>query len=1583
MADKINRLAPTGNMDKDSDVRYVGKGDRTGDTIDNRNTQIAGDEGASAGDSTPTLGNEFAFDLGEVKAQNKKYRVTVDGDATKSHQLKFLSTKRDYRMTTGTGSGGEVEFDGTVASLVANFNASSQPNAFTVNQNGNEVEFELTNGYNYYQWYLDSVGDDDVSVVSIQEAIPVDLAGPLNDIGSYDLLGDLFIFSTSQDNKPSVVDLSVVGIGPISAGQLVGPLTTITFNINHGLEAGQWIRITNSNAPWLNGLFVVNAVTSPVGITIITDTAWGASHPTFNFGEEVITIDPNGIGEIGVAVKDNDSDSWDYIRLLRSVELNFVSKMTVDVIGEKGTGRTALYFDDDYNSGRVFYYYGEYLLDGSLAMLNEEGRYELGYISTQTHGVGRKANVIINFKEQQNTGGDIPSGNLKYFCVLKDIFNSWSGPSDLTNQVITYNDRTNEAALGDGEDVVTTNKVNVLTVSGINPSVFSGIRLGYYIEQSGAASAILLSEMSVESDSIDLVHNGSGIEETYDIGLLASNFQNGYDFAKNIRIIDSILVRSNLRKPQINSDLSNWAKTFKHRIKTKQLTASTTLVNPEAFQLPKNGFNNVGYMMNETYRFSVRVRVKSTGQFTSWFWVDDIKIDPYADNSANAEDDRRDQSGTELMNSFDLTAPVSSSWPEERFILIPYVEFFGMNLNFKVEGTTVGDFIDRIEFGRADVISEVLCSGIATMSVKMTGITNLDYKTPASLQPFPAAAAGFPFGFVDGAPNTVQDPGYCIAHSNEEIDPLNSIHEYPFVYGPPVVGHSPSGHEQAAPWTSQVSIDMTPIFQYESQQNTLFGDDIVYINNPNAWGSFSYKPFKTERRFLSIYSPDIMMGLVSDIKGYDLLDFGEMSLPLGHYRVNDTGAIRGNMWSQMSKYFPEGFTTYDQHTIDEVINLSAGEIKEIIPEYSFVKQFGIAYRRFYSDEMKYIKGSHKNIASPVVYIENNGDGVMPSGRPDYGVRYIQIYRKLVDKYGNKKDTSYYTTNSIFHIPDIPTISGEVQKGTLNVFGGDTMTQPTYMKGRYIDHDALTDADFSSWSDFGFVNNSTAGFGGGLKFYSQNRVNSQMRSDSQDQVVFLGDGLNPISPWLEESGGFKDLMSYSSKYTPKFPAKLTQPPFEIEIDNITDFPQRMEYSGRKLYASKEDAYVKKLPLNIFDLDLTFGEIVHHENINGDLFTLQARKYQIQAFNARGQLESSINSVDVLLKSGDVFSQDGKTLSSYGTEHKWASVKGVSANGKDVLYWFNSENGLMMRFGADGTRVISSRGMSAYFVNYTKWVKDKYEHALEQGVRSVWDDRRKEAIWTFTGWRDIKQEWIGGAIDVGEIVKNENAPSDTYENFPRFFKCTVYHFADATNEAGVGADWEQYWEQISYTDFKYYSIFTVCFNEMTNGFRCFYGHLPKTYLKWGNTFLSSHPTERNLIFEHRKGLPTTWYGVDTFLTGTILPKIENAEFEIVMNELPEQSVRGVAVEYLSDNAPDRVEYRTKTQYTFDESAQFEDRDDHFFAPIRNDATSTGDPDSDDGMLTGDYLRVKFITFGGAYSLLHSIVVKIRDVIRRTNT
>jgi hypothetical protein len=141
---------------------------------------------------------------------------------------------------------------------------------------------------------------------------------------------------------------------------------------------------------------------------------------------------------------------------------------------------------------------------------------------------------------------------------------------------------------------------------------------------------------------------------------------------------------------------------------------------------------------------------------------------------------------------------------------------------------------------------------------------------------------------------------------------------------------------------------------------------------------------------------------------------------------------------------------------------------------------------------------------------------------------------------------------------------------------------------------------------------------------------------------------------------------------------------------------------------------------------------------------------------------------------------------------------------VIYWFNQENGLFMRFGADGTVVLSERsGIRSFAANNTKWTENQYTPALNYGIRSVWDDRFKEAIWTFIGVRQVGEyvkptSFMTSTLE-GVVLSNTNAQIG-FDDILRLFRCTQSHNNTENYEPGVGVDWMDVWEGDTYIRFR---------------------------------------------------------------------------------------------------------------------------------------------------------------------------------------
>ena len=1800
MADQPVRFNPVGNMDKDADPRYV----RQGNYIDAKNIQKLTEKGETGGSVIPTKGNKYAFDLGSVTAQSKKYRIekaeientytpssftttskggvytsitfsfsnppavligeqiTISGASPSalngtfyvegisntgftigtvvpgslnqvwslgiptsttisfpstsiitlgSFQIQFWSMNEDQLIST-------IGNDGTVSSIETGIQNSNIGPYVNTTSTSDYVEVELT-AYDYYDYHIKSTGDNYLKVYAIQEAIPKNVAGPLKANGSHDLLGDLFITSSTLDLEPQKLNLTVINVG------LTGPITSVVFNTNHNFQVGDWIGIRESNASWLNGVFLVNSVPSSTEIGIVTAIAWAGvpSYDPFDVGDEQVYLNPKSIGEIGVATYNQDSDVWTYTRLLRSMQLNFVLEHANDITGRDDIRRKTLYYTDDFNNRRAFYYYGDYETDGALNFVNSENFYFYDIVSEQSEVSAAQIGADVELY-QQMAGGSIKSGNKRYFCYLVDFFGNQSAYSYLSNVVSAYSATPSGTAYGDDVDV-NTGKLNRILISDIDRRFFQYIALGYVDYVEDVVTAFVLSEQDITANSMVINHNGSETAFAVDLADIPISLQKTPKKALNVDIIDNRLVFSNLQE-EPKRDIRDWAKTFKHRIKNKFITESTKFQIGE-YQDVHTIHDDLGYMINETYRFGVQVRWTDNGQWSEAAWVDDIKVDFDTDNTVNPfNDNRRDQTGSDLLTNYDLTesiydfnnqlpypedpiqgGPVDPSsgvnprYPNTARVKVAYVEFFGFDFTYEINGEPLSNLIDKIKIVRVECIPEVLATGASVLSVGMgstvkSGDAGLSPDGPNAYtqntinvnnylttgdQP---ELSNVTFTDVAGSSLVLDNPTFPLAYgyqwgniyknvlpsiclTEHTADPSfnwktfkGTFHEYPFAYGSPVqggirpflvvgqpgyqvvVGESwrdykfyadsdsyfnqygiswtvapptfPTNSLPTTPtaggnfyrcWYSGEILgpnptsptnyyspiqnlgypdfefrgniefhNITPLYYYgedanpaslpSSGQNFVGGftgqhgqpfGTLVRLSTTTATRVpeptynasdnvvYRYYPFWVNRRILSLYAPDLLLGQSNVESSANLRVFGEYRVSKFHQGdfanglfVNDAVVPSG-----YTEYGAENFgTTYDEYDIQSTHEIGDGGSDSIYPDAKFRKGYSAHARNWEGsgagdlDSQPYARYENlwKNKGGLVIRVDGDSDpnlrdqltGVKsPNKNTDYGVYYIHLFQENRGKYGATGDSIYIDTGKSFRVDQLSfDVNGFVEKDQLKIFGGDTFTQSFYLGARRVNGDLAE----GGWNTDDFSNNEGPGWGGGMKFYSQNRINAQMRTDDADAFLYPSDATNPGN-WLQDyESGFGFNFRYNPSYTPENGVLSYNSINDRLLKQQTDLPSRIDYSQKYEQQTLDDKNQSFLPLNFKDIDQTFGEIISHKNVNGELFTLQPRKFQAQYFHATGQLQTDVaEGLNIVIGDGAVLSRDGQTLSAYGTQHKWSVIKGRSPGGKDVLYWFNQESKLIMRFGADGTVVLSDvKGLRSFLENDARWTEGKDTPYVGDGVRVVWDDEYKEAIWTWRGVRKVGG-WVSNEAErvpigtppqpiiqvdyiVGQVVSNPNAPSDTFDNIPRLYRCTVTHSNTNNYEPGVGVSWEQVWEQIPYEDEEYYTWFTLAFNEMTNGFSSFYSHHPKIYFPWKNKFLSAHPTVENKIYEHRKGEYTTWYNTEA---GELS---EDAYIEGVVNYLPESSKKFVATQVISDNEPDRMEFKTLNQESF---------------------------------------------------------------------
>jgi hypothetical protein len=104
-------------------------------------------------------------------------------------------------------------------------------------------------------------------VIVTQESIANNFTGFLKDIGSFDLNGDLFIFSTPQEELPE--ELGIVSVSSL------GVVTTL---LPHGLVSGNEVRLAGNGTN--DGILLVQVVltpTSAAGREMVAEASEGST----------------------------------------------------------------------------------------------------------------------------------------------------------------------------------------------------------------------------------------------------------------------------------------------------------------------------------------------------------------------------------------------------------------------------------------------------------------------------------------------------------------------------------------------------------------------------------------------------------------------------------------------------------------------------------------------------------------------------------------------------------------------------------------------------------------------------------------------------------------------------------------------------------------------------------------------------------------------------------------------------------------------------------------------------------------------------------------------------------------------------------------------------------------------------------------------------------------------------------------------------------------------------------------------------------------------------------------------------------
>lgn len=700
----------------------------------------------------------------------------------------------------------------------------------------------------------------------------------------------------------------------------------------------------------------------------------------------------------------------------------------------------------------------------------------------------------------------------------------------------------------------------------------------------------------------------------------------------------------------------------------------------------------------------------------------------------------------------------------------------------------------------------------------------------------------------------------------------------------------------------------------------LGGDNPAY----SAW------PGTLVRRASFLYAPDILLAntTVQFQSGDKIINFGNpKAMVLGDY------AMSGKTFSEFYQEF-DGYTGHTDDTTIEILDLddsqflSHGTPNQVIGSQNMSSNLG--WGTTVTPVERYPQwDSQASITSVGATDVNQG------GNTDYGFYDMLYYRPISNQYGDPEDNIFETTGVSFEINEGGT--GTLAAGSISVYG-DVCTQMYYLKHRY---------PYSS----------TTGFGGGLGFYTQNRVNGQMvRKPTPTSPDIFPEQNN--GNWLTASEAIDPRLNYNAGYTYQNNVTSSRG-FDSNANYQADWGNAIMWSDPEADGSNTDNLRVMPPLNIKFLDYSNGRITEGLNVNGELVTIQERETQRQYFNSTAIINTNDGSPAVLGSSA-VLSRRGTVMTKMGSQHKWSIMRGKSERGFDVLYFIDWINKAVCRIGYNGNDTLEEiNGMKSFFANNLKFLWNEDRPANGLGICSVFNQRYREAMWTMRAFNPDVDDWASdGVYTNGDVVSY--GVHEWYPEIPNFY------IAIAPSENILPTDTD-YWTQIPYTNPNYYNLYTIAFSEFKDQFQAFHTPKPLIYALFENGYLVSRPiSNTSEIYIANSGGICEWFNDgSTVLTG-------DGFIDPVINQ-PSGRKNFYNIISESDQAITEITCTTPTSVSTTPGSDSVQREgNEWWTPIRKDANRVD--------MYGDWAIIRLRMSRATYNKINSFYCRLRAWVAR---
>lgn len=1031
------------------------------------------------------------------------------------------------------------------------------------------------------------------------------------------------------------------------------------------------------------------------------------------------------VSEIGVLYSTDNDSTFTYTRLIRSKKLEFSKNRRIESQSEKTTDQISFYLTDDQSKPKVIYlkYANKRTADGLL--FPQGGRYELDNIDIETALFFPAPSSYLEDVEVVDGAGSLTAGNKRYSGrFLSEDF----VPTDFlypTNPVNIFNVELNKPHLITGNlSTVITAKAVRINVKNIPKNIYKYFEL-IVIEYAGETfTSKIVQRFSIPLDTtqITVEHTERG-QENIQLGpneLVAITQK--YVAAKTIKLFDNRMTMSNLVE-QSDLDLSAWAKKIKHTIKRKSITSIGKLKDIGASEIgfslneyinPQNVLKNTSYMLNDTYRFGVQVQWKDTGKWSSPYWVDDIKIDRSA-NNWNVLDNRRTAAAAFSDNN--LTDNTSTN------TYVYYVNFSNIDLDEKIGTKTIKSLVSSIRFVRSERIPEVLATGYYFAGAKATSNEIVPYFPQSNI-----------VGQFDAYPVSkiikVEGNGSILSNAT-----ATNSSNYLFFYSPDFYFNK-NGSSYQNQISDKILLSGVP---------TSYSQYLGYVADGTTYYS-SYKEDTGHFSASSFSEHTITAHKFVDAGGAETV--GSDTVWAGLRTPWDQAACREvNVFKVSTSVFPTlggNGIYYGQLYRD----LGSGKKYPVNKELSVYESIGHLYNIKDGDSgfinVDVFGGDVFNQKTYMLLRMGQPNGAVSGGAGVvfgiYSQNALNTQMFNYEEWDNTDTGSGYAfpqyTNKIY--PGKVSLGGSTTTISYSDGGGDTFIIVSSTAGLYVGQiiylsGYLTDGTNVRTNQYveihsigtGQIEIRDVGSTSPLGPFTGTSSGNLILSNRKDLLAnTIGSGL---FSYAQQKLSLSNNNTYEKSYNFK-DGTVVEQGFDTNKAVISDLPTRMTWSAKKILNSPIDGYRIFKPLDFADLDLTFGEISHHEVINNTLYTFQERSFQRQYFRD-ASLVGAQEGTDVVVGSGSIMGAPGVELSAIGTSKKWSVIKGKTPQGKDAVYWYNDRSQKIMRFGQDGVRVLSDKGLFSYLLNNGKYVSNEQHPLTGKGIHGIWNDRYSEAIFTF--------------------------------------------------------------------------------------------------------------------------------------------------------------------------------------------------------------------------------------------------------------